>query len=138
MPRNVNSRFMRARDADPDAEEGSLDGTKQRARSSGSGNGSRRGQPPLVRPCDVPEEERRTPDSSDEEELVRQTDDKGDKAQQGGEAGGIAGSDSSSMARIYLRRPSKLPGPPLLPLRPVICPPRGQVSNFRFYHSYFI
>ena len=73
MPRNVNSRFMRARDADLDAEEGSSDGRRQRARSSGSGSGSgsRRGRPPLVRPRDVPEEERRTPDSSDEEELVR-------------------------------------------------------------------
>ena len=69
VPRNVNSRFMRARDADLDAEEGSSDGRRQRARSSGSG--SRRGRPPLVRPRDVPEEERRTPDSSDEEELVR-------------------------------------------------------------------
>jgi len=118
----MNSRFMRARNADPDAEEGSSDGRRQRARSSGSGSGSRRGRPPLVRRHDVPEEEHRTPDSSDEEELVRQTDDKGDKAQQGGEAGGIAGSDSSAVARIYLRGPSKLPGPPLLPLRPVIRP----------------
>ena len=68
--RNVNSRFMRARDADPDAEEGSLDGRRQRARSSGSGSGSRRGRPPLVGPCDVLEEERRTPNSSDKEDLV--------------------------------------------------------------------
>ena len=67
MPRNVNSRFMRAHNADPDVEEGTLDGRRQRARSSGS----RRGRPPLVRPHDVPEEERSTPDSSDEEELVR-------------------------------------------------------------------
>ena len=119
-PRNVNSRFMRARDADPDAEEGSSDGRRQRARSSGSG--SRRGQPPLVRPRDVPEEECRTPDSLDEEELVRQTDDEGDEEQQGGEAGGTASSDSSAVTRIYLRGPSKLPGPPLLPLRPVIHP----------------
>jgi len=111
---------MRARNADPDAEEGSSDRRRQRARSSGSGSGSRRGRPPLVRPCDVPEEERRTPDSSDEEELVRQTDDEGDEAQQGGEAKGTAGSDSSAVARIYLRGPSKLPGPPLLPLRLVI------------------
>ena len=65
MPRNVNSRFMRARDADPDAEEGSLDGRRQRARSSSSGSGSRR------RPRDVPEEERRTLDSSDKEEQIR-------------------------------------------------------------------
>ena len=121
-PRNVNSRFMRARDADPDAEEGSLDGRRQRARSSGSGTGSRRDRPPLVRPRDVPEEECRTPDSLDEEELVRQTDDEGDEEQQGGEAGGTAGSDSSTVARIYLRGPSKLPGPPLLPLCPVIRP----------------
>jgi len=122
VPRNVNLRFMRARDADLDAEEGSLDGRRQRARSSGSGSGSRRGRPPLVRARDVPEEERRTPDSSDEEKLVRQTDDEGDEAQQGGEAGGTAGSDSSAVARIYLRGPSKLPRPPLLPLRPVIHP----------------
>ena len=67
VPRNVNSRFMRAPDADPDVEEGSSDGRRQRARSSGS----RRGRPPLVRPCDVPKEELRTLDSSDEEELVR-------------------------------------------------------------------
>ena len=119
-PRNVNSRFMRAHDADPDAKEGSPDGRRQKARSSGSG--SKRGRPPLVRPRDVPEEERRTPNSSDEEELVRQTDDEGDEAQQGGEAGGTAGLDSSIVARIYLRGPSKLPGPPLLPLRPVIRP----------------
>ena len=71
MPRNVNSRFMRARDVDPDAEEGSSDGRRQRARSSGSGSGSRRGRPTLVRLRDVPEEEHRTPDSLDEKELVR-------------------------------------------------------------------
>ena len=70
----------------------------------------------------MPEEECRTPDSSDEEELVRQMNDMGDEAQQGGEAGGTAGSDSSAVARIYLRGPSKLPGPPLLPLRLVIRP----------------
>ena len=122
VPRNVNLRFMRARNVDPDAEEGSSDGRRQRARSSGSGSGSRRGRPPLVRPRDVPEEECRTPDSSDEEELVRQTDDEGDEAQQGGEAKGTAGSDSSAVARIYLRGPSKLPGPLLLPLHPVIRP----------------
>ena len=121
MPRNVNSRFMRARDADSDVEEGSSDGRRQRAKSSDSDSGSRRGRPPLVRPRDVPEEERRTLDSSDEE-LVRQTDDEGDEAQQGGEAGGTAGSDSSTVARIYLRGPLKLPRPPLLPLRLVICP----------------
>ena len=69
MPRNVNSRFMRARDVDPEAEEGSSDGRRQRARSSGSG--SRRGRPTLVRLCDVTEEEHRTPDSLDEKELVR-------------------------------------------------------------------
>ena len=46
----------------------------------GSGSGSRRGRPPLVRPRDVPEEERRTPDSSDKEDLVRQTDNEGDEA----------------------------------------------------------
>ena len=65
-PRNVNSRYQRARE-DADAGENASDGRRQRARSSGS----RRGRPPLVRPRDVPEEERRTPDSSDEEELVR-------------------------------------------------------------------
>ena len=102
MPRNVNSRFMRAHDANPDAEEGLSDGRRQRARSSGSGSGSRRGRSPLVRPHDMPEEERRTPDTSDEEELVWQMDAEGDEAQQGGEAGGIASSDSSAMARIYL------------------------------------
>ena len=122
MPRNVNSRFMRARDADPNAEEGSSDGRRQRARSSGSGSGSRRGWSPLARPRDVPKEERRTLDSSDEEELVRQTDDEGDEAQQGGEVGGKAGSESSAVARIYLRGPSKLPRPTLLPLCLVIRP----------------
>ena len=71
VPRNVNSRFMRAHDADLDAEEGSSDGRRQRARSSGSGSGSRRGRPPLVRPCDMLEEECRTSDSLDEEDLVR-------------------------------------------------------------------
>jgi hypothetical protein len=80
-----------------DADEGSSDGRRQRARSSGS----RRGRPPLVRPRDVPEEERRTLDSSDEE-LVRQTDDEGDEAQQDGEAGGTAGSGTSAASRIYL------------------------------------
>ena len=120
-PRNVNSRYQRARE-DVDAGENASDGRRQRARSSGSGSDSRRGRPPLVRPRDVSEEERHTQDSSDEEELVRQTDDEGDEAQQGGEAGGTAGSDSSTVARIYLRGPSKLPGPLLLPLRPVIRP----------------
>jgi hypothetical protein len=117
-PRNVNSRYQRPRDENVDAEEGSSDGRRQRARSS---SGSRRGRPPLVRPRDVPEEERRTPDSSDEE-LVRQSDDEGDEAQQDCEAGGTAGSGSSAAASIYLRGPSKLPGPPLPPLRPVIRP----------------
>jgi hypothetical protein len=85
-PRNVNSRYQRPRDVDVDADEGSSDWRRQRARSSGSGSGSWRGRPPLVWPRDVPEEERRTPDSSDEE-LVRQTDDEGDEAQQDGERG---------------------------------------------------
>jgi len=49
-------------------------------------------------------------------------DDEGDEVQQGSEAGGIAGSDSSTVARIYLRGTSKLPGPLLLPLHPVIRP----------------
>jgi hypothetical protein len=67
-PRNVNSRYQRAReerprDADADAEEGSSDARRQRARSSGS----RMGQPPLVLQRDVPEEDRRTLDSSDDD-----------------------------------------------------------------------
>ena len=70
MPRNVNSRYQRACE-DADAGENTSDERRQRARSSGSGSCSRRGRPPLVRPRDVPEEERCTPDSSDEEELVR-------------------------------------------------------------------
>ena len=65
-PRNVNSRYQRARE-DADAGENALDGRRQRARSSGSGSGSRRGRPPLVRLHDVPEEERRTTDSSEDE-----------------------------------------------------------------------
>ena len=69
-PRNVNSRYQRARQ-DVDAGENASDGRRQRAKSSGSESGSRRGRPPLVRPRDVPEEERRTPDSLDKEELVR-------------------------------------------------------------------
>ena len=82
-PRNVNSRFMRARDVDPDAEEGSSDGRRQRARSSGSRSSSRRGRPPLVRPRDVPEEERHTTDSSEDEQVlatdeVRATDSEGE------------------------------------------------------------
>jgi hypothetical protein len=116
-PRNVNSRYQRARE-DADAGENSSDGRRQRARSSGSGSGtdSRRGRPPLGRPCDVPEEERRTSDSL-EDEQVQATDDEGD-AQEGGEVGG----SSTAAARPYLRGPSKLPGSPLPPLRPVICP----------------
>jgi hypothetical protein len=116
-PRNVNSRYQRARE-DADVGENSSDGRRQRARSSGSGSGtgSRRGRPPLGRPRDVPEEERRTSDSS-EDEQARATDNEGD-AQEGGEAGG----SSTAAARPYLRGPSKLPGPPLPPLRPVIRP----------------
>ena len=121
-PRNVNSRFMRARDVDPDAGEGMSDRRRQRARSSGSG--SRRGRPPLVRPRDVPEEERRTMDSSEDEQVlatdeVRATNSEGE-AQEGGEAG--SSSTASAAASPYLRGPSKLPGPPLPPLRPVIRP----------------
>jgi hypothetical protein len=112
-PRNVNSRYQRTRE-DADTGENALNGRRQRARSSGSG----RGRPPLVNPRDVPEEERRTIDSS-EDEQVRVTDDEGG-AQEGGEAG--SSSTASAAARPYLRGPSKLPGPPLHPLRPVIRP----------------
>jgi hypothetical protein len=120
-PRNVNSRYQRAhekrpRDPDADAEDGSSDARRQRARSSGSG--SRRGRPPLVLQRDVPEEDRRTSDSSDDNH-VRATDDEGE-AHEGGKAGGS--STASAMARVYLRGPSKLPRPPLPPLRPVIRP----------------
>jgi len=81
-PRNVNSRYERAGE-DVDAGENASDGRRQRARSSGSGSGSRRGRPPLVRPCDVPEEERRTTDSSEDEQVlatdeVRATDSEGE------------------------------------------------------------
>jgi hypothetical protein len=116
-PRNVNSRYQRARE-DAYAGEDASDRRRQRARSSGSGSGSRRGQPPLVSPRDVPEEERRTTNSS-EDEQVRAIDDEGG-AQEGGEAG--SSSTASAAARPYLRGPSKLPGPPLPPLRPVIRP----------------
>jgi len=80
-PRNVNSRYQRARE-DTGAEENALDGRRQRARSSGSGSGSRRGRPPLVRLRDVPEE-RRTTDSSEDEQVlatdeVRATDNEGE------------------------------------------------------------
>ena len=117
-PRNVNSRYQRARQ-DVDAGENASDGRRQRARSSGS----RRGRPPLVRPRDVPEE-RRTTDSSEDEQVlatdeVRATDSEGE-AQEGGEAG--SSSTASAAASPYLRGPSKLPGPPLPPLRPVIRP----------------
>jgi hypothetical protein len=116
-PRNVNSRYQRARE-DADARENALDGRRQRARSSGSGSGSGRGRPPLVNPRDVPEEERRTIDSS-EDEQVWVTDDEGG-AQEGGEAG--SSSTASAADRPNLRGPSKLLGPPLHPLRPVIRP----------------
>ena len=121
-PRNVNSRYQRARE-DADAGENASDGRRQRARSSGSESGSRRGRPPLVRPRDVPEE-RRTTDSSEDEQVlatdeVRATDSEGE-AQEGGEAG--SSSTASAAASPYLRGPSKLPGPPLPPLRPVIHP----------------
>ena len=121
-PRNVNSRYQRARQ-DVDAGENASDGRRQRARSSGSGSGSRRGRPPLVRPRDVLEE-RRTTDSSEDEQVlatdeVRATDSEGE-AQEGGEAG--SSSTASAAASPYLRGPSKLPGPPLPPLRPVIRP----------------
>jgi len=118
-PRNVNSRYQRARQ-ETDAGENASDGRRQRARSSGS----RRGRRPLVRPRDVPEEERRTTDSSEDEQVlatdeVRATDSEGE-AQEGGEAG--SSSTASAAASPYLRGPSKLPGPPLPPLRPVIRP----------------
>jgi hypothetical protein len=116
-PRNVNSRYQRACE-DADAGENSSDGRRQRARSSssGSGTGSKRGHPPLGRPRDMSEEERRTSDSS-EDEQVWATDDEGD-AQEGGEARG----SSIVAAKPYLRGPSKLLGPPLPPLHPVIRP----------------
>ena len=63
-PRNVNSRYQRARQ-DVDAGENASDGRRQRARSSGS----RRGRPPLVRPREV-SEERRTTDSSEDEQVL--------------------------------------------------------------------
>jgi hypothetical protein len=115
-PRNVNLRYQRARDkrphnADADAEEGLSNASKQRARSSSSG--SRRGRPPLVLQRDVPEEDRHTSDDNQ----VRATDDEGE-AHEGGEAGGS--STASTMARVYLRGPSKLLGPPLPLLRLVI------------------
>ena len=117
--RNVNSRYQRARE-DADAGENASDGRRQRARSSGS----RRGRPPLVRPRDVPEEERRTMDSSEDKQVLAMdevwaTDSEGE-AQEGGEAG--SSSTASAVASPYLRGPSKLPGPPLPPLRPVIRP----------------
>jgi len=117
-PRNVNSRYQRARQ-DVDAGENASDGRRQRARSSGS----RRGRPPLVRPRDVPEK-RRTTDSLEDEQVlamdeVRATDSEGE-AQEGGEAG--SSSTASAAASPYLRGPSKLPRPPLPPLRPVIRP----------------
>jgi hypothetical protein len=72
----------------------------------------------LVLQHDVPEEDHRTSDSSDDDQ-VWATDDEGE-AHEGGEAGGR--STASAMARVYLRGPSKLPGPPLPLLRPVIRP----------------
>ena len=120
-PRNVNSMYQRARE-DADAGENASDGRRQRARSSGSG--SRRGQPPLVRLRDVPKEERRTMDSSEDEQVLAMdevwaTDSEGE-AQEGGEVG--SSSTASAAASPYLRGPSKLPGPPLPPLHPVIRP----------------
>jgi hypothetical protein len=120
-PRNVNSRYQRARE-DVDAGENASDRRRQRARSSGSGSGSRRGWLPLVRSCDVPEEERYTMDSSKDKQ-VWVMDDEGE-AQEGGEAG--SSSTASATARPYLRGPSKLPGPPLPPLCLVIRPQGGR------------
>jgi hypothetical protein len=117
-PRNMNSRYQRARQ-DADAGENASDGRRHRARSSGS----RRGRPPLVRPRDVSEEHRTTDSSEDEQVLatdeVQATDSEGE-AQEGGEAG--SSSTASAAASPYLRGPSKLPGPPLPPLCPVIRP----------------
>jgi hypothetical protein len=67
-PRNVNSRYQRARE-DADARENASDGRRQRAKSSGSGSGSRRGRPPLVKSRDVLEKERRTTDTSKDEQV---------------------------------------------------------------------
>lgn len=116
-PRNVNSRYQRPRE---DARENSSDERRQRLRrsSSGSGSGSRRSRPPLARPRPVPEEVCRTTDSSGDDQ-VGATDDEGD-ALEVGETGGS--STASAAAKPYLRGPSKLPGPPLPPLRPVIRP----------------
>ena len=124
-PRNVNSRYQRPRE---DARENSSDERRQRLRSSssGSGSGSRRGRPPLARPRPVPEEVCRTTDSSGDDQ-VGATDDEGDALEDGegdaledGETAG--GSTATAAAKPYLRGPSKLPGPPLPPLRPVIRP----------------
>ena len=112
-PRNMNSRYQRACE---DARENSSDERRQRLRSSSSG--SRRGRPPLVRPHPVPEEVCRTMDSSGDDQ-VGATDDDGDALEVGVAEGG---STASAAAKPYLRGPSKLPGPPLPPLRPVIRP----------------
>jgi hypothetical protein len=116
-PRNVNSRYQRPRE---DARENSSDERRQRLRSSssGSGSGSRRGRPPLARPRPVPEEVCRTTDSSGDDQ-VGATDDEGDALEVGVAEGG---STASAAAKLYLRGPSKLPEPPLPPLRLVILP----------------
>jgi hypothetical protein len=132
-PRNVNSRYQRPRE---DARENSSDERRQRLRrsSSGSGSGSTRGRPPLARPRPVPEEVCRTTDSSGDDQ-VGATHDEGDALEDGegdaledgegdaledGETAG--GSTATAAAKPYLRGPSKLPGPLLPPLRPVIRP----------------
>jgi hypothetical protein len=121
LSRRVNLRYQRPRE---DARQNSSDERRQRLRSSSSG--SRRGRPPLARPCPVPEEVCRTTDSSGDDQ-VGATDDEGDALEDGegdaledGETAG--GSTATAAAKPYLRGPSKLPGPPLPPLRPVIRP----------------
>jgi len=131
-PRNVNSRYQRAREESPrdaDAGDGSSDGRRLRARSSGSGSGSRRGRPPLARQRGVPEEERRITDSSEDEQVQGTSDgDEGqeDEAQEGDEDEAqedeAGGSTAAAGATPYLRGPSKLHAPPLPALRPVIRP----------------
>ena len=132
-PRNVNSRYQRARQ-DADARENASDGRRQRARNSGS----RRGRPPLVRPHDVPEE-RRTTDSSEDEQVlatdeVRATDSEG-------EAQGAARPEVVPLPLLRLAPTCEVPQNSLASASsptPSDPPPGGQVTNFRFNHSYFI
>ena len=110
---NKDGGRQRARE---DARENSSDERRQRLRSSSSG--SMRGRPPLVRSHPVPEEVCRTTDSSGDDQ-VGATDDEGDTLEDG-ETAGV--STATAAANPYLRGPSKLPGPPLPPLRPAIRP----------------